>query len=411
MHAPNRPLRLLSLTLLALACAAPGRAQGDERFVRATAGAKVYNFQDVNGKVVIELEEGALLRVHSTGLDVGFLEVSAAAGFPVWVYGEYLTTTGAEGVLRCTANGVRMRPLPDSSLVSYPLPSWLRRGDKVLFLERADPSIPMAEDWVRVQPAGARGWLPERSTVPVADLAVARAEWRRDVPVLEAPLPPSPRAVPGGAARAATPPGAADTGAGTATDPAIPPEAYRSLRFGNTLLTQALEQGKAAQEADFERAIYAYDVVVEIAPAGSLVVDEANRKRNQARAHQHLAAARAGLARGRVQDEERLRDLRAEREREENAHTVTWGRFMGRGWVESRKIRTERRWFLRWGGEEVYEITCLNGRYDLTLFEGYEIGVKGSTLRAARLATDELQAQVPLLDVYSIEVIEGSPGR
>ena len=39
------------------------------------------------------------------------------------------------------------------------------------------------------------------------------------------------------------------------------------------------------------------------------------------------------------------------------------------------------------GGEVVFEISCDSGRYDLDLFQGYELGVRGTTLRAASMAT------------------------
>lgn len=397
----------------------PGSGQDGERYVRAAAGAQVRNFQDAQGKVVATLEQGALLLVH--GESVGFLEVSSPAGFPVWVFGEFLAETGAEGVLRATGNGVRMRPLPDSDVSSYPLTTKLSRGERVQFIERADPSLPLQQDWVKVwSPPDARGWVAAGETTPVADAAAAAAEWKRSV--RELPDEPAPQAAaPAPKAAAAPAPAAAASASGAAAagrsdEPAapaqeVPEEAYRSLAYGDTLLENALKKGKGAVEADFDRAIKAYEVVLGMAPAASQVAVAADRQLTEARLHASMAAARAEVADVARRQEEMLDELRRENEVDALKDTAHWGRFMGRGWVERARIAQEDRWFLRWGGEIVFEVTCMSGRYDMSVFEGYEIGVKGTTLRPATAATEEAEAQVTLLDVTRVEVISGGARR
>jgi hypothetical protein len=365
--------------------------------------------------VLETLEEGALLRVYEES--VGFYEVARPEGFPVWVYGQYLAPTQVEGVLSVTGNGVRMRPLPSSEVSSFPISAKLQIGDRVRLLERANPSLPLGEDWVRVQsPPRARGWVRTGQVVGEPDLAAARGQWQSSLIVLpSAPKPaPSPAAQPRQAdAERQTPTTTAAGGAaaGAAASGAVPDEAHRSLRYGESLLDAAIKKGETASSTDFDKPIHAFEVVMELAPADSVVYEEAARRRKEAQAYQQIAAVREGLKAADVQRAELRRELERERAREELKDTAHWGRFMGRGNVESRKIRGETRWFLRWGGAVTFEITCQSGRYDLAVFEGCEIGVKGSTLRSATLATDDAEAQVALLDVTRVEVISGGVPR
>lgn len=391
-----------------------------ERFVRASAGAKVYNWQDTRSKVITELQAGALLQVHDEaryeGAGRAWLEVSAPGGFPVWVYGQYLAETGTPNVLRCTASGVRMRPSPDSSVDSMPLGTMLDPGDLVQFVERNDGSKPMAEDWVRVWAPNARAFVAAETVRAENDRDAALAQWKADRRVLaDVPLrqastnKPAANKPAAGAAR----PGAQDVATQEAAAPAtrIPDEAYRSLNYGNTLLGNAMKKGKAATEADFDPAIRAYRVVLDMVPENSTVAASARDRLEQAEAHQTIAAAREELAQAEAHRVEWLEELKKDREARTMAETAHWGRFMGRGWVESKQIGVETRWFLRWSGEITFEIACQSGRYDLALYEGYEIGVRGSLLRERILPTEETQAQEALIDVSRIEVISGAPRR
>ena len=134
-------IQFASLVLLGTSTALAQEAS-EVQYVRVTEGATVRNFQDQQGKPVGSLKAGDLLRVHSSS--VGFYEVSSPSGFPVWVYGEFLARTGIENVLQVTGSGVRMRPLPNSSIESYPLATKLSRGDLVELIKRSNPEADLA---------------------------------------------------------------------------------------------------------------------------------------------------------------------------------------------------------------------------------------------------------------------------
>lgn len=422
--------------LLALALLVAGAAaQESEEYVRAKAGAVLRNFQDSQGKEFLRATEGALLRVHeksrlsgTDGREVIWLKVSAPAGLPVWVYGQYLDQTGVEGVLRVNANAIRMRPLPDSSVASYPIKDdKLFRGDRVQFIERHDPSTTWATDWVKVwSPSNARVWVDAAQTTPEPNTSGAAAEWQVSTRVLPAPVVAStPKATgatgsSGGEALASSSAGnqpAASGARGAVPAPAsakrtVPEEAYKSLAFGNTLLNKALMLGDVALVKDFDAAIRAYKIVLDIAPTGTPVSANATRQLQTAEAHASAASVREGMV---AAEERRIRERKAlqeEQERVELAGTAHWGRFSGRGWVVSKTVGKQTAWYLKWGGEIRFEVVCQSGRYDLALFEGYEVGIKGSTIRDQSLATEERRALVALLDVTRLEVISaGVRGR
>ena len=397
---------LLGAGLLALTSTGL-QAQDTETYVRAAEGAQVRVFQDANAKALGPLAAGDLLRVHRSdvfdlpdGRKLTWHEVSSPRGFPVWVFGEYLAATGAEGVSAVTGNGVRMRPMPESSISSYPLRTTLSSGDRVQVIETSG-------DWVKVwSPPTAMAWVNASETTPERDVAGARSAWAKDLRVL-ANAPIAAEKTTGGATKTPTPseqPAKDDT---AAKDPRVPGEAYRSLNYGNTLLENARKKGKAATEADFQPAIRAYDVVLDMAPKGTQVADTASRQKELAMMLQQVAALRDDLNQTERENEARLRKLREEQYEDAVADTISWGRFTGRGWVESVRKGKEVRWYLRWAGDIVYEVECGSGRYDMSMFEGYQIGVVGSMTRAASSSTEEAVGEVAMLDISSIEVIDG----
>jgi hypothetical protein len=187
----------------------------------------------------------------------------------------------------------------------------------------------------------------------------------------------------------------------------IPEEAYRSLAYGKTLLKGALQKGRDAVEADFESSIRAFNTVLKMVPESSLVASEANSKLMEAKAYQTSAATRATLAAVEQRQEEMVAEWAEAKRREELRSSDLMGRFMGRGWVKKTGRREGARYFMHWD-DTIQEISCESGRYDLDLFVGYELGVRGMILRAASMATDDMPAEVSLLDVSRLEVISGS---
>lgn len=380
-------------------------AQDVQSYARATAGATVRNFQDKQGKPVLQLEEGQLLQVHSES--VGFLEVSAPKGFRVWVFGEFLAPTGSEDILTVRGSGVRMRPLPSSSVDSYPLGTKLSSGDLVQFIERADPETAFEQDWVQVwSTPQARGWVLASQVIQELDVSGAAKEWESKLRTLEHVPFQKPASV-----TSITPVAAAQDAAATPAPPKIPQEAYRSLAYGKTLLNNALEKGRAAGQVDFEKPIDAFEIVLKMAPEGTIVSQDAAEKLKEARTHQTLAAVREELRNAEARQAEMLRIWREEQRMKELERTPHWGRFSGRGWVEEIAMGVETHYFLRWGGEIVFELSCMSGRYDLSLFEGYEVGVRATTMRERTMGAEGAGDEPALLDVSKIEVISGSARR
>lgn len=162
------------------------RAQNEGAvFMRTKERAVVRNFQDENGAPLATLEAGTLVRAFrsSTGKPV-FREVEVAGGFPVWVYGEFLQPTDAEGVLLVTGNRVNMRPLPETSPGSMALRSKLDAGQRVKMIERARKATAFREDWIRVQaPTSTKAWVVDGSLEPY-EARLGAAEWReKNVPL------------------------------------------------------------------------------------------------------------------------------------------------------------------------------------------------------------------------------------
>ncbi len=394
----------LGLGLAAAAMAAPQEPEiAAGSYVRAKDGAVVRNFRDEKGKAVTSLDAGTLLLVHTESRN--YYEVSAPTGFPVWVFGKYLTETGTEGVLKVIGNGVRMRPLPESSVDSYPLSTKLNRDDLVQYIDRADSNLSFESDWVQVWSVPhAHGWVSSTDVDLAGDQGVAGKEWTDslrglvDVPVKVAPV------------AAAEPDNAAATDQDPPAAAKIPEEAYRSLAYGKTLLEGAMKKGKDAVEADFDSAIRAFNTVLGMVPETSIVATEANSKLMEAKAFQTSAATRETLAAVESRQAELVKEWAEEKRREALRKTELMGRFMARGWVRKTGRGDDARYFLYWD-DTVQEISCESGRYDFDLFLGYELGVRGMILRAASMATDDMPAEVSLLDVSRLEVISGSTGK
>ncbi len=415
---------LVGVALAGAVWAAPRLQDGGsvERYVRAKQGATVRVFQDRNAKAVTTLGAGDLLRVHRSdefelpdGRRLVWYQVSSPRGFPVWVYGEFLTPTSTSSVYSVSGNGVHMRPMPESSIASYPLSTTLRAGEQVEFIERANPSLPLAKDWVKVwSPPTARAWIDASQTSPESDVEAGRKAWAaalRELPraaVVQASVAPGVRSAESGRSSSQAQSAEAKVEKVPAKPKAkVPEEAYRSLNYGNTLLENARKKGDQATEADFQPAIRAYEVVLGMAPKGSAVAETAQRQLELAQTCQELAGLREKLSseeQRRVAERQRLIE---EQRTEQLRDTASWGRFTGRGWVEKVREGRETRYYLRWSGEIVYEIECRSGRYDLDTFVGYQIGVIGSTTRVHTLSTDEKVGEVAKLDVSRIEVIDG----
>jgi hypothetical protein len=383
----------------------PASTQAQETlptYVRTTEKTAARNFQDRQGLQVTELPKGTLLRVHERSKGkYAFYEVSAAAGMPVWVFGEYLESTDVVNVLRVTGDHVNQRPRPNTDSGSTPLRTRLMSTDRVEMIQRSDLGKPLAQDWVQVWgPARTRVWVEVSATEPVTNVSAAAEDFQagmRQLPKTKVEAKTQPKAV-------VAP---ANVQKNEKTPVAVRPEATKSLRFADHLFAQAIadENVTVDQLANVEQA---YHRVLDMAPAGSTVRELTIQQLEKLKVHQGVANLRLELE----QDKNRMRERQAaiaeEQQKADLRHTVTWGRFVARGWIESETIQGEKHYYVRWDGERKVEVACASGRYDLGMFEGYQVGLIGQTRRAATQLTLEAPAMLSLIDASRIEVIAGS---
>jgi hypothetical protein len=420
----NRWMAVLLGTVSALMGAEVGLAQEgatgststEVRYVRLReGGGKLLNFPDVQSSVWRVLSGGDVLRVVGeqklnlpSGEELSFLETEAPGGLPVWVFGQYLATTESEGVLRTTTN-VRMRPKPTSDTSSMAHPMTLPRGERVRFIERNDESRPLSEDWVKVwSPESARAWILESKTERV-DVGAGAASWKQASALLRGPAERPAGTVAEAGARPEDP--GTDGGASEVGGASVAPAPAGSVQEALDHADELFELAKATDGADFREAVAAYQQAVDMAGADSTLGRVASQRLQIARAGADLAALRAEIAEVDATRTQRQKELEREERLAEARNDPLWGRFMARGWVTSREVEGEMRFFIDWRGTEVCEAICSNGRYDMSLFRGYEVGVMGTTSRGAIAAPALPAPQPPRLDPYRVEVISGSGAR
>ena len=381
------------------------------RYVRVSdEGGKLLNFPDVQSSVWRVLSEGDVLRVVGeqklnlpSGEELSFLETEAPGGLPVWVFGQYLSATERDGILRTTTN-VRMRPKPTSDTSSMAHPMTLPRGERVRFVERNDPSRPMAEDWVKVwSPENARAWILASKTEAL-DHAGGSAAWKQASALLRGPL-----TQPAKVQEAAASKPSANQSDPDASGSSVVPLA--TVQSSLDKADQLYADAQATEGADYRDAVAAYQAALDEAGADTPLGRVAASRLQIAQAAADLAALRLEIAEVDAARERRQKDLEREERLAEARDDPLWGRFLARGWVMAREVEGETRYFIDWRGREVCEVICSNGRYDMDLFRGFEIGLMGTTSRGPIAATADTPHQPSLLDLYRIEVISGSGAR
>lgn len=389
--------------------------------MRTRERAVLRNFQDENGAQLATLEAGTLVRAfrESSGRTV-FKEVEVAGGFPVWVYGEFLQPTDTEGVLLVTGNRVNMRPFPETSPASMALRSKLNAGERVRMIERAGKAAAFREDWIRVEaPTSTKAWMVASALTP-ADAEKAAPEWKSlDAPLPEARPRPATRSTrpSGSASRDAAEPenarasrgGANDRGHVTPVTP-VSREVLDKLAEADAAFVAAEKSGtpKSSTWADVAAA---YREVVAGAPESSMTYERAAQRLQEVEVRQGITELRENLEAAQIRDDEKKRRIDEFLEARRRSKTALWGRFEERGWLEARKVGGERRWYLTFGGETVAEVRCLNERYDLDIFQGFEIGVLGREIAPVVRATATSLAEARVVDAQRIEVISGSANR
>jgi hypothetical protein len=393
------------------------------RYVRAkSAGARVYNLADQKGVELGSAKSESLLAVYSENAD--FLEVEPAEGLLVWVSGKYLATTDEPGVLKVTGNGINMRPAPTStSENSYPLSRSLNKSDKVRAESRQHPEKPLSEDWVHVwAPAGTRAWCKKAEVAdasgnelasqftsaqkesragaklwvePVAAGTTLAGTSAAAAPKAATSTPAAPTAT-GAASLGAAKAGAAQSGATPKTEgqktEGQAQAAATELAKGNELY----EKARTAANPDFSAAKASYLKVVDLAPNSS-AAGSARAGLEKIGLHEEIARIKADKASLEVDRQARL--ARAEKDLREASlsNDPLWGRFQSRGWLE----KQGEQWVVRWAGKVTSEVVCTSGRYDLALFQGFQLGITGALQRGA---SSDGPAR---FDVRRIEVLDG----
>ena len=340
-------------------------------------GARVRNLADDKGLVVAELERGALLAVVEE-LATGWLLVEVPGGYAVWVYGRYLAPTADAGVFEVTSNAVNLRPRPSSDVTNFPLPQRLRAGDRVRVIELAEPEKPLAQNWARIwSPPGVRAWIRASATVALAEGEDGARLWAEALRL-------TPEAPPTRERRA-------ETAAAAAADAA----AQRELGAARGLL----EAERAKETPDYAAVRTAYDAILARTSDGPVALQA------QMDLEQIVALEQASVLSAELEEERRRRaeEVRRERERiiESSRRKDPLGSVFDARGVLVRRVGTEGvpSYHLRFGGQITSEIICPSGRYDLDLFAGYEVGVKGQTLASVE------PRPVPVIAISRLEII------
>ncbi len=376
------------------------------RYVRSASAMKLFNVPDkTNGLAVAQVPAATLLAVYDDRN--GWLSVEPPQGLNVWVFGEFLRPTAQPGIAEVTGDGVRMRPLPSSSKDSYPLEHWLHDGDRVRVLGRDSAQKPLREDWVKiVTPPGVRAWVHSTDTTATeTGLDVQRA-WMDAVKTGTAAVAlvdlKDGQAVKAGTSSAAAAGSAA--GAGVAVADANAKTDAAPAQSTWDAAEARYEQAKSASAADWAAVRAGFQSYLDKNPSG-VNAGTAKLRLEQIGYHEEIARLKSDAQMQESQRQAMLADARAQLEEASLAQDPLWGRFQARGWLK-RDEKDPTRWTVTWAGRPAAEITCGNGRYDLTLYEGSEIGVLGSMTRSSGNAEKPMR-----IDAKRIEVISARAGR
>ncbi len=392
-------------TLAAPLQAAPAQAttkQKNLRYLRVGSnGAKARNLGDANGVSIADLSAGTLVAVYEERGD--WLECEVPGGFEIWVYGQFVKASSEAGVLEITGSEVRARPLASSGPESYPLQPNLSKGDRVRLIKRNDATKPLAEDWVKVySPPGVRGFVAKGECEALTPGMDGAAAWSSAVVESRkrAPLSALPAATPAAAA----------TG-----------EAIAAGFVGELTPQQAIEELKRADAALARERAVANPELAGVRAQYQLVFDSTKAGATKEMAKHGLAEVDALIEAHAIKG-----TLQAERDRAEQDNLkreaalakaaknkdLYSGRFDSRGWVEKRTLPGQKPTFMvRWGGNLESELICNSGRYDLSAFNGYEIGINGRELRSFTPGDISHVAVPRLIDAARIEVISGRQTR
>ncbi|MFT7487218.1 MAG: hypothetical protein ACI9F9_003077 [Candidatus Paceibacteria bacterium] len=374
-----------------------------ERYVLAGAtGARLMNLPDSKGREVLLAAGGTPLAVYTSRAGSPYLKVGAPGGVKIWVYGKYLQQSQRPGWVEVAGSYVNMRPLPRSQ-DSYPL-GQLDRGDRLRFIQRLDPTKPMSEDWVQVySPPDTLAYVLAAETRATAAGANPKALWDeavQDVLKTQPKTVVTTQPVIGGSKSGALEAGAPHSSASQSAGAQFAGgtrSVFSELAAADRSMDIALS---GTSTPDYNGLLTGYQNVLALGPDAPTrhLIDQ---RIERLEAHRELAAIRADIANSKLQREEQLAGLRGEAERGERSNDPLWGRFQTRGWIERQVKDGEVSYLVRWGADFLAKVQCSSGRYELELYEGFEIGIKGVPVRSAMVTT----GGYPLIDIDRIEVI------
>lgn len=396
----HRILAVVAILATAFALTQPTDAavpsQGGE-FQRIKGATAVRNFPDRNGASFIEVEAGTIVRAFSTSQGIPpFREVEVGGGFPVWVFGKYLQPTNVDGVLVVSGSRVNMRPSPDLTPGAMPLrSSKLNAGQRVKLIKRANKATSLSEDWVLIQaPANTRAWIEASMLTPV-DKAEGGAAWK----AAAVPLPTKSTAK----AAAAEKPREIKA-------PRITEETAAQLTKADAAFDRVIELRSPTSE-DWREVVVAYDAVIASAPEGTITLQNAQTRHRTAVARMELASLREDVSSQARKHDAELSKVNAYLETREARGSARQGRFRERGWLKQQKVDGRTAWYLSFAGETVAEVVCNSRRYDLSFYEGHDLGILGVEIKPYVVQTATTAAAPPVIDIGRIEVLAASSAR
>lgn len=370
-------------------------AQG-AAYLRTKGEAVARNFPDQNGSALATIAPGTIVRAYrsSSGTPV-FREVEVGGGFPVWVYGAYLQQTDAENVLLVTGSRVNMRPLPELSASAMALRSKLNSGDRVRMLARANKAAQFHEDWIRVEaPPSAKAWITDNALEPV-DVARGKELWA----AANIPLPAT-----SAVRNASSIKNASSTRAASASTTQVRGEVILELAEADKAF-QAADAEKGTPSETWQEVVDSYAAVMTRAPKSSITFANAAARMNDAQMKLEVAVLRDELVAKRERRDEEVRQIDEFLDHQKRRRSARWDRYEERGWLESRNVGGQKRWYLVFAGSTVAEVRCLSERYQLDVFDGFEIGVIGHEVVPVVQATQTSLAEARVVDIQRIEVI------
>ena len=164
---------------------------------------------------------------------------------------------------------------------------------------------------------------------------------------------------------------------------------------------------RAGSSREFAAARAAYEDVVRLAP-NSVDAGIAASRLDELTAREDVVRLEADMLAFEERRREEVARAQAELAAAQKSKDPLWGRLQARGWLERTELENDQTaYVIRWAGKITTEVVCTSGRYDLSVFEGFEVGITGVTTRAAIEASLGQSARPVRIDASRIEVISG----